>query len=336
MKTSSFVLFGALGVVTACSGAVSPVGDDTTLPPAPAPSPEPSPEPSPPPSPAVAETFAATARVTSLAVDEGAVYWTTDEGDGTGNVVRRAKTSGARIETLAEAQRGPASIVVSGTRVAWIDTARDAPDVRATATTGGPVDVLTPAEAPVALASSESGLFLLDRGESSIVAKVPDAPGRLSIVSYVGDARALAADATSLFYAGVAIEQVSLGGSFPARVSTACATPEALVVDASRVYFTCRDGTVRAAPKGGDGATVTLLERAGAGGSLAGLAVDGASVYVSDAQAGVVLRVPKTGGAVTELTTGTRRVGLLAVDATHVYVESDGVYSRGSILRVPK
>lgn len=147
---------------------------------------------------------------------------------------------------------------------------------------------------------------------------MPAAGGDATTVAQVGDVFALAYDGTSFFFLGDAVMQLPPGGGPLTRISDPCFYPNVLAVDATRAFWACQDGTVRAVDKAGGPSTSTKLYARGGGGNIGGLVLDDANVYFTSMSDNAVDRVAKTGGPVTTLAT-VASPGPIAVDDAFVY-----------------
>jgi hypothetical protein len=66
------------------------------------------------------------------------------------------------------------------------------------------------------------------------------------------------------------------------------------------------------------------------------IALDDTNVFVIELKTGVVLRIPKVGGASTVVVDGLDTPSSIVVDATHVYVTAEGTGSMGAVLKHTK
>jgi hypothetical protein len=195
----------------------------------------------------------------------------------------------------------PFTIAADGTNVYWGTFGIDA-----TGDDSGPGVTGNVMRAPV------------DGGSPAVLAP---APGTESVTG-------IAVDSTNVYWgndrAGSTLWRTPLDGGqtravFPGRV-------QSIAVDATDVYWTSRvEGTVTKAPKVpavGD-STTTLVSGVQ---HPFGMALDDTSVYYTDCQAGLVMKVSKTGGAPLTLASDQHNCTGLTVDSTDVYFTTlDGV-----------
>lgn len=261
------------------------------------------------------------------AVDATSVYWTT-QSSWTGNVMRVPLEGGAPT-TLASDQSGPSSLVVNATGVYWALFSNHR--IEKAPLEGG---------APTTLASGITYLFrfvvdatnlywALDAGTDSSVVKMPlgGGPQTTLATEYHGGARAIAMDATSVYWTDVggpgdesSVYKVSLEGGTVTTLASGQGIAGGLALDATSVYWTVwrseTDSVLMRIPKTG-GSPVAVVS-----GPDGNFAVDEANAYWTVDSA--VMKVPLTGGTPATLASGQLIPTHIVVDATSVYWTNTG------------
>jgi hypothetical protein len=122
----------------------------------------------------------------------------------------------------------------------------------------------------------------------------------------------LAVDSTSVYWTdGGTLKKVPIGGG--QETTVAIANAGNIAVDATDVYFST-DTSIAKVPTGGGRVTTLATVLA----SPALVAVDGASVYWADAEAGTLGKVPLTGGTAITLAEG-QTPSAIALDSSYLY-----------------
>lgn len=250
------------------------------------------------------------------------------------------------VEGVATGQQSPLGIAVNGTHVYWVNVEGDI--VRRWPKQGGAVENFSVTkERPFAVAADDSHVYWVSREEGGELARAPVAGGPMEqLVALPHNATTrLVVAGTHLFWNGSSQARVArvpkTGGVLEPLVSTEGGMSEPSA-DATGVYVTEGAAVLRVAPDG----TRSTLARMPESSWGRTTAVDADSVYVaarlsgptgSSCDGSVVARVPKAGGAWTELARHPACALDLGLDATHVYwMASLGEGSTTSILRVPK
>lgn len=250
------------------------------------------------------------------------------------------------MEVLATGQQSPLGIAVNGTHVYWVNAEGDI--VRRWPKRGGAVENFSVTkERPFAVAADDSHVYWVSQAQEGELARAPVAGGpmeQLVALPYNATTRLVAAG-THLFWNGSSEARV-------ARVPKTGGVPEPLVsteggmsepsADATGVYVT-EGTTVLRVALDGTRSTLARMPESSWGRTTA---VDADFVYVvarlsdptgSSCDGSIVARVPKAGGAWTELARHPACALDLGLDANHVYwmaLRNGGVTT--SILRVPK
>jgi hypothetical protein len=259
-----------------------------------------------------------------LAIDADAVYFTTSTGWNTGEaeqgptdrttatIARVPKTGGA-VTTLATLPHASVSgLVVRGGRVLFLAGSvgqGSASGLWAVPTDGGDVSVVAPAVGDAALVADDTAIYWANRAsgnpEGFSIFSLPLAAGGTPKVFATGGegwVEAMALDADTLWVSNHGAIPTSPGADptggtvtaytraygTPRTIASGLNTAGALAVDDTRVVYVVK-GEVRASPKTGNAASVTLIE------SFDGssVAADGAGVCVAATYDAQVACIPR-------------------------------------------
>lgn len=276
---------------------------------------------------AVEEIAAGEADASEIVVDDAAVYWTVDRA-ATGTVRARAHGGSAEVRTLAGGQDHPHALTQFGDELVFA-VGSEVRSIVKNERDRTPLTVVTaPFGNPVASVQRVAERYFFNAG--SYVHRC-DAPAGACATEpqYTGTAgvgRALVVDGagqTLWFATPTAIKSVTT--AFSITEHWASKDARALAVDETTVYF-ARDGAAgiwkiaRTAAKDAP-ATPIGAEH----GQAWSLAMDGPAVYFTAIDAGLVVKVPKDGGAPVVLASGLARPKGIAVRADRAFVVlSDG------------
>lgn len=182
------------------------------------------------------------------------------------------------------------------------------------------------------IAVNQNHVYWANAEDGTISAALVDDIGARPTVLYQGakGLAALAADGTNVFIANSAagtVVRVPVDGSAPTTLASGRATPQAIVSDASGVYWVEKDGLNVMKVAAGSDALITLATVET--GKPIALALDESDVYWANLNG--IQRVAKSGGDAASLVDGAGDQFLtgIAVDGTHVYWSSmDGTINR--------
>jgi hypothetical protein len=297
---------------------------------------------------------AAEALPLDLAIDSTNVYWV-DNGHYSGcamatGSVRRAPKAGGPSTVLAGGELGPVAITIDDTSAYWADDCGSG-RIRATSLDGGGAvrELPTP---PTTFFTNDRFLAVVgpdvyfNSDSEGMLAMPKDGSGMEHPLP--GDSNdyvyGLAADATGVYWAALV---GGTGGTYAVlsyvpsighvtTVDTPAFATGAVAVDDAWVYYV-NDTTFSRAPKSG-GPSMTVGPRDP--GIVVALAVDDTNLYWSGGVGAppmptTILEMPKSGGAVSTVTSGANWVHRIAVDDRCVYwVEGD--INGGRVMRAPK
>jgi hypothetical protein len=259
--------------------------------------------------------------------------------------------------TLAAMSIKPSAIAVDDASVYWTDPTNGVLMQADKATGNNQVELFTTSsasnnriQAPQYLTIDATNLYVADSTTGYIVScAIGGCGGNPTTVallnagsSYPGP---LAVDATYVYAANVGQDTVwravKTGGMAPQMVTSTVdggATPYAVGVDTTSVYFTNFDGTVQKAPLAGGPATLLAT---GAQAYAGGIWVANGTVYFTNAAdpAGTVNSVPAAGGAGSTIIQASQHTPVdVKADANNLYWVDQGSnpgYNDGSVLMCP-
>jgi hypothetical protein len=248
-----------------------------------------------------------------VAVRNGQVYWTEDNGSG---AVMTVPVDGGTPVALATGQSYPYGIVATATDVYWATyhaqiaggTVMDAP-----LDGGAPVAIATNLSGPQYVTANAQGVFW---NAENTGGGVLFAGGGVQTYAIAG-ATYLASNDTTVFWSVPPdVDSLSIASGVPATFA-AGQYPEAIAVDSSYVYWV-NDGDavgITRAPLDG-GAPVSLVTGLT---SPTYLAVDDTNLYWTSVNGGLVMKLPLAGGPPVVLAHGQNGPWTVAVDDTSVY-----------------
>ncbi len=271
-----------------------------------------------------------------IAIDESYVYW----GAFGAGAVRRVPICGGPITTLATDQNPIGNtIAVDATYVYWLSgpnpagSAEPSSIIMRIRKTGGAPESLTPniGLAPVTPFALGAAAVYGSVGYPLPLDAIPldGAPPQV-LVSTAGFLGAIAVDSAHVYWASgttiseAPLDQAAQGIGTPLAFASLATMPNALVTDASSLYWTeigsdgMSTGNVCSVPIGGGAQVVLASGQAGP----SAIAVHRGSVFwtnMSDPSAGNVSSVATEGGPVTVLASGQSFPRSIAVDATYAY-----------------
>ncbi len=267
--------------------------------------------------------------IVAVAVDEGAVYWTSFDA----GTIQKVAKAGGTVATLASGRNGPVGIAVASGNVFWAEFNGNA--IAEVASGGGPITVLAQNQNGaygVTIADhvywtmyrgGAAGRVPLDGGAPQILA---DTPG-----NYVG----MASDGQHVFWTvqeNAVMRYTIATQTVDTLASKSNGAPWSVTTDGVNVYWTelGANGAIfvlRASVAGGAPSVLGSVspkdpkQCPGVPGNCQGaLATDGVSVYFTlDADAGSVWKLPVGGGTPTAIAQGEYRPYGVAVDEGCVY-----------------
>jgi hypothetical protein len=233
----------------------------------------------------------------TLQIDSTSAYVLAATGVGTDETsVLKVPLSGGAPVTLASDDEYASGLAVNGTTVYWVDSV-------------GPPDD----------ASTSTG----------VVMSVPVGGGApTTVASNQGSPDSVAVDSTGVYWANAdqceqqtpcatvgAIMMLPPGGTTPVVVTTlSAATPEAITLDGTNVYWGTPDGRLMTVPKSGGISTMLAFYEA----SIGDIVVSGSSVYWTTGT-GDIMQTPVGGGTSTAIMVGSDSISGLAVDSDSLY-----------------
>jgi hypothetical protein len=277
-----------------------------------------------------------------IAVDETSVYWSNaTQGMNMGTIAATAKTGGQAVRVIVSGHSPGGSVQVDMTNVYWNEGQRidGAPK-----TGGGPGYTVVDVDDASFMCDNEGdvvALFVM-----GTVAYLSDACGD---VGRVGTSTAsptvlaanqntiadVVADASFVYFGDSTANAILRVNASAVRASpemfAAAAAPGAMAIDDSTVYWISGNNVMKL-DKSSPGQTPTVL--APAQNSPVGLAVDSASVYWTNAGAGTVMQLAKSGsGTAKPIATGQSQPEAITADEMGVYWIDTGNSSVWAALR---
>jgi hypothetical protein len=173
----------------------------------------------------------------------------------------------------------------------------------------------------------------------------------VKLASGTGDAVAIAVDSAYVYWASNtavdggtvgSVTRVPTGGGAPEPLATVPMSIGDIAVDATSVYFTAADDSVRKTPLAGGGGTTVSTGPAPATGTGPGpLAIDATNIYWlvyatgGPPALGAIFSAPLGGGPPATVLSPLL-ASSMAIDASHVYWLAEGTGGGGSISSTPK
>jgi hypothetical protein len=239
--------------------------------------------------------------------------------------VNRVPTQGGEPTLLADGLDAPGSLVVNAGKLYW-GGSYSQPVIQFIPLTADklPVTLASGMNSPGVFAVNSTDLYHLT---NSGIARVPLAGGASSLFVSTsgGQARAIALDATNLYYvyetsSSMKIMKQPLAGGTEPTILASATQVEALAVDATNAYWTTKEtsdakGTVSKVPLAGGSSTVLASGLDGP----QDIVTDGTYVYWTGDFGGQVVKLPVAGGTPTMLIASRWSAKSLALDATSVY-----------------
>ncbi|MCK9423782.1 MAG: DUF5050 domain-containing protein [Bacteroidales bacterium] len=246
----------------------------------------------------------------------------------------------AQVTTLASNLDSPWSVCTDGSFVYWVEGNMSTGAVKKVSVNGGDVTTLASGlPEPRAIAVDASSVYWIERnnGSNGSLKKVPVNGGDVTtLVTGLRNAQNhMALDANNIYWGdgkaggGGEIKKVSKnGGTVTSLVSTGILNLKtAIAVDETFVYFYDDLNHIKTVPVNG-GAVTTIGT-----GTPEAYALYGSDIYWIEYGSGTVKKMPKSGGTVTTLATGSNSPSNLAVDGTSVFwIEFN---NPGRVMKVP-
>jgi hypothetical protein len=180
----------------------------------------------------------------AVAVEGGQVFWfVEDDGSPGAAAVRRAATGGGKIRNIARGATAPGAVAVSDKHVFWLSTGED-PD-----------------------AGWTTHLWRADR----------DGGKTRKLATFEGEPRAVVCEGDEVFVATAGIiARVPVAGGDPVRLVEDSRQPQALAIDADKVYWTSREaGEILSVSRQGGAIDVLVRNQDEVG----GIVVDDRAIY---------------------------------------------------------
>lgn len=271
-----------------------------------------------------------------LALDAASLFWVTPEG----NVWKVSIDGGSPVELFHHPSDNvsvnrDSAIAIHGGHVYWTSTV-DA-NLRSIPSSGGdPVVLASKQWGQWTVAANHTGVYWGCAKSDPRIQRLPPGAASPTLVVKTDEPGKIAVDATHVYYGNdtgaqetSSLVKVPIGGGAPIELAKKVAVRR-VIVDSTFAYWVDRGisngeaGRVRRVPLGGGDVLVLTDEPV----LPAGLATDGAHLYIADADTnnGRVLRVPIAGGEVVVLAENQNGPWSVAVDGEAVYWTTlDGV-----------
>jgi len=225
----------------------------------------------------------------------------------------------------------PAAIAVDATTVYWVDETLGDKSVKKLVLPDGATTTLAKAPQDICALAVAAGVVYFTDVINGTVMSVPASGGVITTIAS-GEASpvAIAVDDTSVYWAnrGGAIRAAKLPGGPPVTLAPAPG-PESIAVAAGTIYFGGAYGVMQLPVAGG--AATPLSDRTSNAGAIA---LDAASVYWIDHPIGLpdrVYKAPHGGGPSVLLATGQDELENIATDGQSVYFTDP---TRGAVFKV--
>ena len=282
-------------------------------------------------------------RPIAVAVTPTAVVWvnagTRTDGKlerGKGTIMTADKAGGAP-RVLASGQTLPDSVRVDDAYAYWtteydlrrvpLAGGKDSLVFEGNETFGSPVDFdFIGDRVAIGLVHPDGGgLYFVDKAGGKAELRLPVAGGVGAIAGGVDAVFAYARERQTL-------GRVPIGPGEPTTIATDLISCASMIIDGGKLYWTApAQGKVWVVPVDGDKPSVFY----GDGRRPWGLAQDAAYFYLSDRDAGHIIRIPKTSGAPNVVVTGLKGPHAIAVDDAYVYWTSPETGEVGKAAKAP-
>ena len=272
----------------------------------------------------------------AVAVDDGAVYWTTT------TAIRQIAKTGGTAMTLFSSQGSGDTLIVDGTKLYWRNSITPT-GVFSGPTSGGQATMVV-GGLPSTYALDADSIYWVDAGDLMLWRTSKAGGGSPQMLAGPGTFGTLVVDDQYIYWAegaGRVRRIAKTGGAISdLRPADAAAGLSAswTTMDDGYIYFAGDAATAQSA------ALIRVEKTGGAGTMLAGaldtadaIAVGGDAVYWltrGDSDSGYLARIPKTGGAPTILTSGIGVSVGIALDAQYAYwTEAGDLGARNGLIR---